>query len=800
MSVSSIEHDFVDEKKVTPSMLSSLKLIRASLLCPICNTIMKDPSTLGCAHSFCQECISNHDTWDCPWPGCNMPVSNRGNKRSYISTNPQLTSVVNALTNITNALGKARVEWWKSTPNGTSMISSSSPEQDTRGINKSMVSFFLPTLTERKEAEEKMNSFESEDIVDLQPDLNNTGNSQEFELKGKQNGVESTTISTPSQWRTGTTSTINVSNEEQKALSECSTPSPWKRAKLSISSNNESLPKLKGKSRENVTNDYSIEKVGTKIDIDGIQFNNNNNKNINDAEENESIVTQKHLLLHEMNELEDNQSPSSQFVCVEDDGDKLGTNKTGIPQKNKRKLGDFDLSTSPPQSHDMNDSGRLNQSCVIPSTCPNVSPIAIMQSQNVDPISPVAAIKQNHFIPRSGVEENINDLGKDIWNEKSKKLPLQKANPPPENNKTTQAQVIKPMIGTKIIPKVSFDGPIALLISSPEELSAADTRAIKKCLKKKSFAMLHPPENDSPNELKFLFDLESKEGINAFLSNMSDANVVKRCFAISHDADCLAPEGLIVKRSFRYLLALASGMRIIDAGFVRDVSSDPSSLAPTLFPDLRIEQQKQDTKRSRIRASNREKDRGKKEKGLPCKYNVIGDIESANCMSMAPQKAREACIKRISDEGLVGNGLLKDYSFMLFGKFEDVKSTEKKTNNSRKNNRGTHSTEESSISKYATNDNCLYSRSKLTLLIRLCSGEIMEEDISDIVGTYLKKRKNIIVLLGDDPSQSYRKDAMDVLKRAKSNKDIFDNIPIVNYKWLLDSISEFSMKGFEKYT
>jgi len=55
-----------NRQKLTCDMASALQTLRSSLLCPMCDQIMVDPSTLHCAHSFCLTCISNSDSWQCP--------------------------------------------------------------------------------------------------------------------------------------------------------------------------------------------------------------------------------------------------------------------------------------------------------------------------------------------------------------------------------------------------------------------------------------------------------------------------------------------------------------------------------------------------------------------------------------------------------------------------------------------------------------------------------------------------------------------------------------------------------------
>ena len=57
---------FLPEDKVTTAMATSLQQLKSCLLCPLCNQVMTDPSTLHCAHSFCRSCIDALDTWSCP--------------------------------------------------------------------------------------------------------------------------------------------------------------------------------------------------------------------------------------------------------------------------------------------------------------------------------------------------------------------------------------------------------------------------------------------------------------------------------------------------------------------------------------------------------------------------------------------------------------------------------------------------------------------------------------------------------------------------------------------------------------
>ena len=102
--------------KMTAGMSASLDNLRSSLLCGLCNQMMKDAATLGCAHSFCYDCISKYteNKWNCPFPSCNISVTSmKGNSDSYIKKNPQINDVVIALQRIEENVRSAPDNWWE---------------------------------------------------------------------------------------------------------------------------------------------------------------------------------------------------------------------------------------------------------------------------------------------------------------------------------------------------------------------------------------------------------------------------------------------------------------------------------------------------------------------------------------------------------------------------------------------------------------------------------------------------------------------------------------------------------------
>lgn len=107
-------------QKMTKAMSASLENLRSSLLCGLCNQMMKDAATLGCAHSFCYQCIARYteNKWNCPFPACNISVTSmKGNSDSYIKRNPQINDVVIALQRIEENVRMAPDRWWETGDN-----------------------------------------------------------------------------------------------------------------------------------------------------------------------------------------------------------------------------------------------------------------------------------------------------------------------------------------------------------------------------------------------------------------------------------------------------------------------------------------------------------------------------------------------------------------------------------------------------------------------------------------------------------------------------------------------------------
>ena len=100
--------------------------------------MMKDASTLGCACSFCYDCIEKHteNKWTCPNEGCKMPVTSmKGNSDSYIKKNPQINDVVIALQRIEENVRMAPDRWWE-TGDNTAPGNENNDDSKTDGVEE----------------------------------------------------------------------------------------------------------------------------------------------------------------------------------------------------------------------------------------------------------------------------------------------------------------------------------------------------------------------------------------------------------------------------------------------------------------------------------------------------------------------------------------------------------------------------------------------------------------------------------------------------------------------------------------
>ncbi|XP_006824924.1 BRCA1-associated RING domain protein 1-like [Saccoglossus kowalevskii] len=77
-----------DETNRWEQTKKALGVLESTLECPLCHSILKDPSTLGnCDHSFCRSCVGSHLGNSCPV--CSAPAWVKD-----LQTNRQLTNVV----------------------------------------------------------------------------------------------------------------------------------------------------------------------------------------------------------------------------------------------------------------------------------------------------------------------------------------------------------------------------------------------------------------------------------------------------------------------------------------------------------------------------------------------------------------------------------------------------------------------------------------------------------------------------------------------------------------------------------
>ncbi|CAB9531686.1 expressed unknown protein [Seminavis robusta] len=105
-----------DSTKTTVHMRQSLNELHSKLMCPLCQQLLKNPSTLSCAHTFCWKCIESFSCNNniCPVKDCCLPLAMTGSRKgSFLKTNPSLETVLSSLQTICQALDKAPSQWWE---------------------------------------------------------------------------------------------------------------------------------------------------------------------------------------------------------------------------------------------------------------------------------------------------------------------------------------------------------------------------------------------------------------------------------------------------------------------------------------------------------------------------------------------------------------------------------------------------------------------------------------------------------------------------------------------------------------
>lgn len=628
----------VPPSKLTSEMKKSLNEIQSCLLCPLCNNLMSDPSTLHCTHSFCLDCISNYEAWTCPVPGCGLPVSVRGS--GYINVNPQLDTVVNSLNEIKKTLGNSKDYWWKSDAvlsqgSMTSQLSFLSPRKDTTVTFANEAEF---VDFNNKISPQRDNTVTFADKVDIVSAMKN---------KEKKDCGDITRIG----------SGFNDSSFQESKLDR--TP----------------------KRRKSNVNACTTTAATAPLSDDDV-------------------------------------SDTTQVYVID-----------GI------------LSISPHE---------LNQSCRIPPNSPGMSPIVRQDSQQ--------PILNDPLIDNFHDEETAQHLSSNTTSQ-----PLDFTS---EKNKNE-------MLGTSSNEEQSQMGscersaprPSIVLLSDSKSLSSADQRCIRKLIKNDRLGILNVSSSD--HDLDFTADFETEESREKFHSFLYRENIFQTddgsihsnaevCYAICSNAEYQTCDGYMMARNFKYVLAVACGLSIVEIGFLRKASTshglhDPTSSRYLYVPGTVQIDQPTIRKRSRRNDSVLEN------------FDVVGHVSSTIEFG-GPKKSREHLISRWNylSKDSYSNGLLKDYTVILYGDFDTYKEDE--------------------------NNDDSYTIGRVKMLLTLCGAEI--QDMNQAIPGNLCDRKTV-VMARNCPN------ADDVTHVSNLIKN--DTVPIVSVQWLEDSITAFDVRNFESY-
>jgi hypothetical protein len=693
--------------------------------------------------------------------------------KKFIGINPQLSSVVSALSNIVKAIESAEPNWWKSSESSFSSpnaIVFRSEDDDADGISAN--------------AQDGNGEEELIEVVDLQPTI------EAVEIRSEEEN--------------------EAEGKEDEELDE-KTVDNTKRRKI----NN-----IKENRKGNIATANELRKDNQpKTSNAAYQYENCNHVDTADTAEDEVVQN------------------TVQFESVQVWSEELEH-----------------TTTNPHENDGIDIDATHNHSCEIPSSCPDLSPIAKEGSQQMFQSQQAAFALTNMIFAAAsplGEHSKANTRKTSCTNPLKKRITREKEDvevspdsdggqKQAESSKTNNMKRIEQLKGKEVTAtnrKTLLQSsaprkpllPKVFLLSSSSTLTTSQQRCIRKCQKDGMFELLQPFSDDTPgNSADVHFDFERSEEGDHFRNILfsKDDEEDKLCihaqyaYALSFNAEFKACDGYIVPRSFRYLLAIACGMPIVDISYITAHSSRKRHLhAPGAAEEglLGLEagvisaRPAQRKKRSRSGLKNTEDDEV---------YFVVGDVGSESWTG--PCCSRREMLKRISiipnlQPCVYNNGLLEGYNVLMFDpKSYDVIPTQK----SRRRKKPTTKVSMGNIKKET--DINLYSFERIKLLLRLCGASVgnfericsqSDKTVSDTDMDIDLEIKNNLGKCTDQPSllEKYvillRVDASEDDWRSARQKleendclSVMSNIPMVSANWALDSIAEFKVKDLNKYS
>lgn len=390
----------------------------------------------------------------------------------------------------------------------------------------------------------------------------------------------------------------------------------------------------------------------------------------------------------------------------------------------------------------------VNKSCKIPLYSPGMSPIANQDSQQPICIDQLGDTFHD--------EDNVKRLSPYV----SSQSLISTSNK--SNHETSEGK-----LNTGKSMQVSFEKatpkPTVMLLSNSTSLNSADQRCIRKLIKNDRLDIFKISSRD--NDLDFHADFESEESREKFHSFLyentfqaDDGSIhcnAEVCYAICSNAEYQTCDGYMMPRNFKYVLAVACGLSIVEIGMVRKASASHGLHDPSryLYVPGTV---KNDSSTSRKRCRRNE--------SIPENFDVVGHVSSTIEFG-GPKKSRDQLIHRwnYQSKDSYSNGLLDNYTIILYGDYDSYRKD--------------------------MNSDDVYTLGRVKMLLALCGAEI--QDMSEITSNDTTCDRKVVVMTRNAPN------ADDVAHVSTLTKN--DDIPIVSVQWLEDSITEFKVRSVESY-
>jgi hypothetical protein len=439
-------------------------------------------------------------------------------------------------------------------------------------------------------------------------------------------------------------------------------------------------------------------------------------------------------------------------------------------------------------------------SCSVPTFfSQQFSPISMKHSQLSESSDKIS-------VERNNEQNTITSSQKENHRSPNRKSSLSKSN----KEETLSSEDSLRKTKSRRSPRVSFQPrPKVMLLNASGTRKAADDRCIRKCIADGNITMLsnHPSDDD----LDIEFDFDSESGRESFMKiftcrrEENSTPLPLSCYAISTDKDYSMSEGIVIPRSYRYYLAMACGLPIVDVGFLAVFSSKKRREGQSHqypFP---------------YSPSSSENKQG----GADTKFRVIGASDYA---WNAPQKAFAAAVDRhqswLKAEGvhaesdilLPGTDLLHGYNIILLGDFDRPISSQR-----------------TAIRKKQNVVDMKKTRGNLSMLLQLCGARVytvqnvtsmkhlksgLNSDQCDVVNSIIPARMNSPTLKElvetyniksdkekqDNPMVAVVKDSSSLkfaetfLSQYFAAATLPLQVPIVTSDWVFDCIGEHDLK------